>query len=424
MKTVSFHTLGCRLNLSETGSIADGFVSRGYEIVEFGKPSDVTFLNTCTVTDGADSSCRNLIRKARKNSPEGQVVVAGCYAQMEADKIKQMKDVDLILGTSEKYKVFDYLDEESTTITKIEKNNDFWGASTTEADSHTRAFLKIQDGCNYICSFCIIPAARGRSRTISIADAKREAKRLVQSGFNEIVLTGVNIGEYESTSGHKLSDLVSEIVSVDGLKRLRFSSVEPNTISVDLLEILKQSGIYQDHFHIPLQSGDDLILKSMRRKYTTSQYLDVLTMVKEYFPESSIGADIILGYPDESKKSFEKTYEFVKKSDLTHFHVFPYSKRKGTTAARLSGHLQGHIKKERVKRMVKLGEDKLKKFAYNLIGSNQSVLFEREKNGYFEGYSSNYIKVLTKSDVDLSNKVMNVKIVESIGGKTFGVVEH
>ena len=288
-KKVSFHTLGCRLNLSETGSIADTFVKKGYDIVGFGEEADVTFLNTCTVTDGADSTCRNLIRKASKYSPEGKVVVAGCYAQMEAEKIKQMQGVDLILGTSEKYKVFDYLEEEEEVQVRIDKSNEFWGATTTKADSHTRAFLKIQDGCNYVCSFCIIPFARGRSRTISIEEAKKYAKNLVQDGYKEIVLTGVNIGEYERTSGEKLSDLVKSVVQTDGLKRLRLSSVEPNTITRDLLEVLKSSGKYQDHFHIPLQSGSDEILKSMRRKYDLDYYKNMIKLVREYFPETSFG---------------------------------------------------------------------------------------------------------------------------------------
>src|SRR5690606_1458238 len=271
-KKVSFHTLGCRLNFSETGSIAQGFADRGYEVVEFGNEADVVFLNTCTVTDGADSTCRNLIRKAQSSSPEAKIVVARCYAQMEAEKIKKMQGVDLILGTSEKYKVFEYLDSEEELVVQIDKSADFYGAATTHADSHTRAFLKIQDGCNYVCSFCIIPFARGRSRAISVADALTEAKRLAGEGFKEIILTGVNIGEYEATSGEKLVDLVKSIVDLKEIKRLRLGSVEPNTMTEELVRTLKESGKYQDHFHIPLQSASNDILKSMRRKYNIEQY--------------------------------------------------------------------------------------------------------------------------------------------------------
>ena len=409
-KTVAFHTLGCRLNMSETGSIAQGFVDRGYKVVSFGSPSDVTFLNTCTVTDGADSTCRNLIRKAHNNNPEGKVVVAGCYAQMEAEKIKKMQGVDLILGTHEKYKVFDYLEEEQEVQVKIDKSNEFWGASTTEADNHTRAFLKIQDGCNYICSFCIIPFARGRSRTITVEDAIAGAKNLVSKGFKEIILTGVNIGEYESTSGERLVDLVKGVVEVDGLERLRLSSVEPNTISEELLKTLKDSGKYQDHFHIPLQSGSDEILKSMRRKYDVDFYTETIFLIKSYFPEASIGADIIVGYPGETDQQFMETYSLLKDLPITHFHVFPYSKRQKTTAAKMDNHIQVALKKDRVKTLIKLGEDKLAQFTDKMLGRESEVLFEREKDGYFHGYTSNYVKVKLKSSHNLKNKILKVNL--------------
>lgn len=403
--------------MSETGQIAQTFVEKGYKVVPFGQESDVTFLNTCTVTDGADSSCRNLIRKAQKHSPEGKVVVAGCYAQMEADKIKKMQGVDLILGTNEKYKVFDYLQDEEDTQVKIDNTTEFWGATTTKADSHTRAFLKIQDGCNYVCSYCIIPFARGRSRTITIDKAVEEAKKLVADGFKEIVLTGVNIGEYESTSGERLEDLVKGIVEVEGLERLRMSSVEPNTITRELLEVLKNSGKYQDHFHIPLQSGSDAILKSMRRKYDVAFYKEVISMVQEYFPNCSVGADVIVGYPGETEEQFMETYKLLEELPITHFHVFPYSKRKNTTAAKQADQIQAGVKKERVKTLINLGEEKRKAFARNLVGKESEVLFEREKDGYFEGYTSNYIRVAMKSDMDLQNEILRVSLNEMAADK-------
>lgn len=419
-KTVSFHTLGCRLNMSETGSIAQGFVDRGYKVVSFGETADVTFLNTCTVTDGADSTCRNLIRKAHNNSPEGKVVVAGCYAQMEAEKIKQMQGVDLILGTNEKYKVFDYLKEDEDVQVKIDKTNEFWGAATTEADSHTRAFLKIQDGCNYVCSFCIIPFARGRSRTITISDAVKETEALIKKGFKEVVLTGVNIGEYESTSGERLTDLIKGIVNVNGLKRLRLSSVEPNTISRELLETLKDSGIYQDHFHIPMQSGCDEILKSMRRKYDVKFYRDTIKLVKEYFPNASIGADIICGYPGESNEQFQETFDLLNELPITHFHVFPYSKRKNTTAAKMDNHIQNAQKKERVKTLIHLGEAKLLSFMEEKVGTTSKVLFERKKDNYFEGHTAHYLKIKVKSEQNLENEIREVKLIGLEGNKLVG----
>ncbi|MCM2350304.1 MAG: tRNA (N(6)-L-threonylcarbamoyladenosine(37)-C(2))-methylthiotransferase MtaB [Bacteriovoracaceae bacterium] len=421
-KKVAFHTLGCRLNFSESGSIAQGFTDRGYEVVEFGATADVVFLNTCTVTDGADSTCRNLIRKAQASSPEAKIVVAGCYAQMEAEKIKAMQGVDLILGTSEKYKVFDYLDSESELQVHIDKSSEFWGAATTLADSHTRAFLKIQDGCNYVCSFCIIPFARGRSRTISVANALKEAKSLAGQGFKEIVLTGVNIGEYEAISGEKLTDLVKLIADIPEVERLRLGSVEPNTMTRELLETLKATGKYQDHFHIPLQSGSDEILSSMRRKYNSSQYREIISMVQEYFPDAAFGADVIVGYPGETEEQFLETFNLLRKLPITHFHVFPYSKRKGTTAAKAENHIQTSVKKDRVRTLMMLGDAKLDEFSSNMVGKKTSVLFESEQDGYWEGYSSNYLRVRVKSQEVLKNEIRDVLLTSFTGGKLIGEI--
>lgn len=419
-KKVAFHTLGCRLNMAESGSIAQGFMDRGYQIVDFGVEADVVFLNTCTVTDGADSTCRNLIRKARHSSPEGKVVVAGCYAQMESEKISQMQGVDLILGTSEKYKVFDYLLEDEEQIIKVDKSNEFWGASTTPADSHTRAFLKIQDGCNYVCSFCIIPFARGRSRTIKSSEAIHEARKLVHQGYKEIVLTGVNIGEYENRSGEKLSYLIQELLKLEGLERLRLSSVEPNTITDELLEVMKGSPKFMDHFHIPLQSGDDSILKSMRRKYTVSQYKNIIDKVKKAFPLAGIGADVIVGHPGEGEQEFQNTFSLLRDLPITHFHVFPFSKRKGTTAASLAGQVPHGVKKNRVNILNSLGKAKLKAFAEEMQGKTFQVLFEQENaTKYFEGYTSNFLRVRAKALNDkksLHQQMANV-VLRDIGEK-------
>jgi threonylcarbamoyladenosine tRNA methylthiotransferase MtaB len=419
-KKVAFHTLGCRLNFSESGSIAQGFAERGYDIVDFGHEADVVFLNTCTVTDGADSTCRNLIRKAQASSPEAKIVVAGCYAQMEAEKIKQMQGVDLILGTSEKYKVFDYLDSEDEVQVHIDKSNDFWGAATTTGDAHTRAFLKIQDGCNYVCSFCIIPFARGRSRTISVKEALNETQKLVAQGFKEIILTGVNIGEYESTSGEKLTDLVRAVVEVPGVERLRLGSVEPNTITRELLEVLRDSGKYQDHFHIPLQSASDAILKSMRRKYSVAQYQAVLEMVQSYFPHAAFGADVIVGYPGEGEAEFLETFNFLRSSPITHFHVFPFSKRKGTTAAKLEQQIQAGVKKDRVRALTMLGQAKLDELGRSILGQEVRVLFEAEDMGAWEGYSSNFLRVRVASAQPLKNQIRTLIVKDFSRGKLIG----
>jgi len=411
-KKVAFHTLGCRLNFSESGTIAKGFSDRGYEIVEFGEQADVVFLNTCTVTDQADSTCRQLIRKAYRSSPEGKIVVAGCYAQMDPERIQAMQGVDLVLGTTEKYKVFEYLDEEDVQVVKTDKTTEFYGAATSVEDGHTRSFLKIQDGCNYVCSFCIIPQARGRSRAISIQEAVREAENLITNGFKEIVLTGVNIGEYESTSGEKLTDLVAAIAKT-GIERLRLSSVEPNTLTPELIELLKDTPAFLDHFHIPLQSGSDEILTRMRRKYLTRDYERVIERVMKAFPEAGIGADLIAGHPGETSEHFEQTMKLTRELPLTHFHVFPFSRRKNTLSSRMEDQIPQAVKKERVRALLMLGESKLKMFTEDQVGRMSEVLFERrDKAGFWMGYTTNFVQVRVPSPMDLKNQIHRVHLKE------------
>lgn len=412
-RKVALHTVGCRLNFSETGTIADGFTDRGYEIVNFGEEADVTFINTCTVTDGADSTCRNLIRKAHRSSPDGKIVVAGCYAQMEADKIKQMEGVDLILGTQEKYKVFDYLKEEDEQIVAIDQRNEFWGAATTLSDTHTRAFLKIQDGCNYVCSFCIIPFARGRSRALPIKDAVQKAEEVVSNGFKEIILTGVNIGEYEANTGEKLLDLVKYLNDIPGLERIRLGSVEPNTLYEELVAFMADSPKFMDHFHIPLQTPVDKLLKSMRRKYDQQFYKEKISMVKSYFPSAGIGADMIVGYPGETEKDFLETIDFVTEQPITHFHVFPYSKRQNTTATKLDGHIQHHIKKKRVQILNELGAKKLQAFSESLIGMETEVLWETNDGDIWTGYTSQFTRVYCNSKQNLKNSIETITLNSS-----------
>lgn len=409
---MALHTLGCRLNFSETGSIAQGFEQRGYKVVPFGEAAEVVFINTCTVTDSADSTCRNLIRKGHRANPEAKIVVAGCYAQMDAEKISQMQGVDLVLGTTEKYKVFDYLEEEHSNKIYVDKTAEFYAASTSKAEGHTRAFLKIQDGCNYVCSFCIIPQARGRSRAISINEAVEKASELVSQGFKEIVLTGVNIGEYERSSGERLPQMVERLLAIEGLERLRLSSVEPNTITDELLDVFASSEKFMDHFHIPLQSGDDEILRQMRRKYDVNFYQNMIEKIISRFPQAGIGADVIVGFPGETQEQFERTKALMTELPLTHFHVFPYSKRQNTTAARMDNHIQHEVKKQRAKELIELGERKLRAFAEDQIGSFHRVLFEkRDKNGLYEGYTSNYVRVKVQTPRDLKNQVRSVEVV-------------
>lgn len=413
LKKVSLYTLGCRLNISETGQMTENFLKKGYRIVPFGEMADVVYLNTCTVTDKADSTCRNIIRKAVKTSPDAQIIVVGCYAQMAYDKIAAIEGVDLILGTSEKFKVFDYLEEREAALIRVDQTNEFWGASTTSAEDRTRAFLKIQDGCNYRCSYCIIPQARGRSKALSVNQAIETAKKITLDGLQEIILTGVNIGEYESSSGEKLSTLLKHLFEISNLKRLRLSSVEPNTIKNDLLEILKNSPKFMGHFHIPLQSGDDEILKRMRRKYSIKDYRKVIDKICKIFPNIGLGTDIICGYPGESDEQFERTFSLLEELPLTHFHIFPFSKRQNTLASREKEQLPDSIKKQRVKRITALGNKKLEFFKRSQIGLAADVLFEQKKeDNFYTGYTENYLKVYLDSKRDMRGSIQNVQIGE------------
>lgn len=419
MKKVTFYTLGCRLNIAESGSMAQGFAERGYEIVEFGQDTNYVVINTCTVTNKADSECRNIIRKAHRISPAAKIIVVGCYAQLEAAKIAEIEGVELILGTSEKHRLFEHLDsamaDEGTATIRVENSSKFFGAATQEVDSHTRAFLKIQDGCNYFCTYCIIPFARGRARSIKVDEAVAQSKDLVVKGYKEIVLTGINIGEFSGTAGEKFEDLVRRILEIEGLERLRVSSIEPNTVTDELFELLGHEKM-MPHFHVPIQSGDDSILKAMRRHYDIAQFKILIERLHTAYPNASIGTDVIVGFPGETDEIFQNTFDLLAELPITHFHVFPYSVRKGTKAEKFEGHLRGDVKKDRVKRLNQLGEVKLTKFMKQFVGSEQSVLFEqRNRDGDFEGFTPNYLRVKVPAGRDLRNCVLDVKI-ESVDG--------
>ena len=420
-KRVAFHTLGCRLNFAETGTIAAGFAERGYEAVAFGEPADVTFINTCTVTDAADSTCRNTIRKARRFSPKGTIIVAGCYAQIDGKRIASMEEVDLVLGTSEKFNVFRYLEDKPNKTPRTDQTHDFHAAISGYAGGRTRAFLKIQDGCSYKCSFCIIPQARGSSRTISTAQAISQMHSLVASGFKEVVLTGVNIGEYGRGTADDLPSLVASLLKVKGLERLRLSSVEPNTITKELLNVLGSSEKFMPYFHVPLQSGNDEILKRMRRRYRSKLYRNTIERIALKFPKAAIGADIICGFPGEGERQFLDTFRIAQELPLTHFHVFPYSRRKGTPSASMGNHPPSTVKKNRVKKLTTLGVTKLASFARQAVSQKSRVLFEKKDGrGYWWGYSPNFLKVCVEDGGDLKNRILEVQYLDAKNGQLKG----
>ena len=415
-KTATLHTLGCRLNSSETAIIAQGFVNRGYQLVPWGQVADVVFINTCTVTNQADATCRNLIRKAHRYAPQAKIVVAGCYAQMAAQQIHGLPGVALVVGTQARHQLFHYLDHlDMTQPAPIHttQSHQFFSAHTTPADHHTRAFLKIQDGCNYICSFCIIPFARGRSRSLDIPQALQQAQHLAHQGFKEIVLTGVNIGEYTDSHGKSLPSLLAQLAQIPGIQRIRLSSIEPNTVTPELLQTLANSPKFLPHFHLPLQSGNDHILQAMRRKYTTATYRQAINSLKQLFPQAGIGADVIVGFPGESELQFQQTVELIEQLPLTHLHVFPYSKRAKTTAAKLPDHLPQTTKKHRTQTLLSLGQRKLQAFAQQQIGHPTPVLFEQtspdpQGRKLWQGYSPNFVRISLATNKNMKNQILNV----------------
>ncbi len=412
-RKISITTLGCRLNIAESSSILDGFLVRGFLEVPIGENADYIVINTCTVTSGADSTCRNLIRKAHKNAPNAKIIVIGCYAQLAGDEIQKMPGVFMVLGTKQKHKIFEYLDLNQESVIDLKMHDYFVNAKSSTGDHHTRGFLKVQEGCNYFCSYCIIPYARGNPTAISIDDAVSEAKKLVDNGFLEIVLTGINVGEYASSNknGDTLGELLDALSKIDGLKRLRLSSLEPNTITKELVSLVKDRKNIMPYFHLPLQSGSDNILRLMGRRYTLKEFQEIVLNIKKEIPHAGIGTDIILGFPSETEEDFLSTKDFVKELPLTHFHVFPYSIRHNTPAAKMKGQIEKELKNQRAKVIREIGESKHIEFLKSQIGIHHSVLFEElNDQNEWSGYTENYLKVTLLSNKDLKNKIIDVKI--------------
>lgn len=421
-KTASLHTLGCRLNQAETAIIARTLKESGYDIVDWGKPSDLTVINTCTVTEQADAKCRQAVRQAVRKNPDSFVAVVGCYSQIALDTIRKIEGVDLIVGNERKLLVAEYLNglekrPEPLIVHSFEISRDeFTIESVGEYDNHTRANLKIQDGCDFICSYCVIPRARGRARSRNFEDVINEAAKLVELGNREIVLTGVNIGTYRSGDRGFL-DLLRELQNVDGLERLRISSIEPTTIGREVAEMISASNKLCRHLHIPLQSGDDDILAAMSRRHTAKEFADFVEWTVEKIPDIGIGTDIMVGFPGETDENFKHTRRLLADLPLQYFHVFIYSDREGTPASRMPHKVHHRVKKERSRIMIELGKRKRHAFCERYIGKPVRVLFESRENGNWTGFSDNYIRVQAASDADLRNEFRTV-IPERIEGDT------
>lgn len=419
---VALHTLGCKLNFSETSTVGKQFLSNGFDIVDYKEKADVYVLNTCTVTENADKECRQYVRKALKENPEAFIIVMGCYAQLRPDEIASIKGVDLILGSNEKFKIFSLVDSFNKKnlaciyTSSHDELNEFGPASSSDADDRTRAFLKIQDGCDYKCSFCTIPLARGKSRSMDSNGAVESFNHLLEQGYKEIILTGVNVGDYGKFIDTDLYSLLLKFNKIEGDFRIRISSIEPNLLTDDILNLTANNNKFCNHFHIPLQSGSEKILRLMQRRYKLEDYRNLIYKVQSKIPDAGIGVDVITGFPGETKEDFLDTYNFIKELPVSYLHAFTYSERPNTKAINMNGKLDTHEKRERTNMLRILSEKKKFEFHQSMFDKTNEVLFETENHdGFMNGFTSNYIKVRSTYNEKLVNSFNNVKIKKSYG---------
>lgn len=416
-KRVSFYTLGCKLNFSETSTIEEGFINRGFTKVDFFNESDVYVINTCTVTENAEKDCRQIVRRALRQNPEAYVIVTGCYAQLRAEEISKIEGVDAVLGSNEKFKIFELIEEFSKEqisciyVNPLESLNEFNLAHSSDSDGRTRAYFKIQDGCNYKCTFCTIPLARGKSRSMELDAAVNHFSNLVRRGYKEIILTGVNVGDYYTTDNQNLYSLLQNLINVEGDFRIRISSIEPNLLSDDIINLTADSSKICNHFHIPLQSGSDKVLGLMQRRYNTSDFEKVIYKAVDRIKDIGLGIDVIVGSPGETDEDFLSTYNFLKDLPISYLHVFSYSERPNTKAILMDGKVSIEEKKRRSS-MLRILSEKLKNNYYlGMKGKEFQVLFEEsEKDSKIFGFTSNYIRVQHPYNSDLANRFKIVKI--------------
>lgn len=428
MKKVAFYTLGCKLNYSETSTISRKFEENGYQKVEFTDSPDIFIINTCSVTENADKKCRKVVREARTISPNAYVAIIGCYAQLKPKEISEIPGVDAVLGAAEKFRLIELLDgfvrpEQPVMLASdISKVNSF--NTSYSMHDRTRTFLKVQDGCDYSCSFCTIPLARGGSRSDTVLNIVASAKNIAAKGVKEIVLTGVNTGDFGLQDGvrkERFIDLVRALDEVDGIDRFRISSIEPNLLSDEIIEFVAASKKFVPHFHIPLQSGSNQILKQMRRRYQRELYVSRVQKIREVMPECCIGVDVIVGFPGETEEHFLETYQFLNELEISYLHVFTYSERQNTLAAEMDGVVPLSVRADRSKMLHSLSDKKRRAFYEKHLGTEATVLFENDvENGLMYGFTDNYIKVVAKYDPLMVNELKAVTLSE-INGE--GVVE-
>lgn len=414
-KRVAFHTLGCKLNFAETSAIARDFREAGYARVQMDDQPDVLVINTCSVTDQADKKCRNIVSRAIRHNPGVFVAVIGCYAQLKPQEIATIEGVNIVLGANEKFNIVKHVEQTNQSSTAVIKAGEIKDVKTFipsySKGDRTRTFLKVQDGCNYFCAFCTIPLARGRSRSATIEETILEAKKAIAEGAKEIVLTGVNIGDFGTANGETFLDLITQLDDLDGIERYRISSIEPNLLEDAIIEFVANSKKFMPHFHIPLQSGSDTILQAMRRRYRTDLYKSRIERIKSLMPDASIGVDVIVGFPGESDELFNETRDFITSLPVSYLHVFTYSERDNTTALRIDDVVPMEKRHERNKVLRIIGENKKSHFYHSYKNQIRPVLWEAENDeGMMSGFTNNYIKVRTPFDANLVNQITLAEI--------------
>ena len=432
MKKVAFYTLGCKVNQYETNAMIEQFIKSNYEIVDFEEIADIYVINTCTVTNMSDRKSRQVIRRVKQINPNSILTVTGCYAQVSAKELEKIKEIDLIIGNTEKKDIVNIVEKHvgancvrpktKTNLTDINNQKEFVDFGTTTYTEKTRAVIKVQDGCNNFCSYCIIPYAKGRVRSRKLENIIKEIESIVKKGIHEVVITGIHVASYGldfENENIRLIDLLEEINKIEGLKRIRLGSLEPNIITDEFVERLKKVDKICDHFHLSLQSGCDDTLKRMNRKYNTGDFEKVVQRLRNAFPNVALTTDIIVGFPGETEEEFSITYNFLEKIKFYQMHIFKYSQRKGTRAAVMPNQIDGNTKEERSHKLIELSNKNEKEFLEKYVGSELEVLFEQEEKGYIKGHTSNYILVKTKSK-NLENKILKVKVTSVDGLELVG----
>ena len=425
-KRVAFHTLGCKLNFSETATISRNFIRHGFEQVLYRDEADIYVLNTCSVTENADKEARKLIRQAKRRNPNSFVAVIGCYAQLKPKEIADIDGVNIVLGAEEKFNLLNHLDmidlNGGTQVIQSDIDHVHKFTPSYSSGERTRAFLKVQDGCDYTCSFCTIPLARGESRSDTIEQTMKVAREVAATDAREIVLTGVNIGDFGKGTSETFFDLIKELDQLDGIDRIRISSIEPNLLTDEIIEFCAASGKFMAHFHLPLQSGSDKILGAMRRRYKRDLYENRVAKIKSAIPDACIGVDVIVGFPGETDDDFLDTYNFLNELDISYLHVFTYSERANTDALKFGESVSKEKRSERSKMLHILSDKKRRYFYDQFVGTTRQVLFENMKNNTVVGHTDNYIRLETEGNLELVNSIKDVTITENNGMTAIGVL--